>query len=177
MRGWHPPPPFGTQYSGGGLDGTQYAKGRYAVRRNSVISYAEWANHTENTAAIHAYVDVLSKLAFEPGPLVLGHSDVLGSVRLVPHYVVVRVAAQQNRVQHHDVDRAARRYPEIQLVVKVREVPGIIYKMQFLFGWTWYVEVVEFIPLFVHLSCNIFYRLGAVNYFLLTYLQDILCKS
>ena len=26
---------------GGGLDGTQYAKGRYAVRRNSVISYAD----------------------------------------------------------------------------------------------------------------------------------------
>ena len=35
------PPPFGTQYSGGGLDGTQYAKGWYAVRRNSVISYAD----------------------------------------------------------------------------------------------------------------------------------------
>jgi len=35
-------PPFGTQYSGGGgLDGTQYAKGRYAVRRNFVISYAD----------------------------------------------------------------------------------------------------------------------------------------
>ena len=26
---------------GGGLDGTQYAKGRYAVRRHSVISYAD----------------------------------------------------------------------------------------------------------------------------------------
>jgi len=36
------PPPFGTQYSwGGGLDGTQYAKGWYEVRRNSVISYAD----------------------------------------------------------------------------------------------------------------------------------------
>jgi len=35
------PPPFCTQYSGGGLDGTQYTKGRYAVRRNSVISYAD----------------------------------------------------------------------------------------------------------------------------------------
>jgi len=35
------PPPFGTQYSEGGLDGTQYAKGWYAVRRNSVISYAD----------------------------------------------------------------------------------------------------------------------------------------
>ena len=34
-------PPFGTQYSGGDLDGTQYAMGRYAVRRNSVISYAD----------------------------------------------------------------------------------------------------------------------------------------
>jgi len=33
--------PFGTQYSGGGgLDGTQYAKCPYAVRINSVISYA-----------------------------------------------------------------------------------------------------------------------------------------
>jgi len=35
------PSPFGTQYSGGDLDGTQYAKGRYAIRRNSVISYAD----------------------------------------------------------------------------------------------------------------------------------------
>ena len=26
---------------GGDLDGTQYAKGRYAARRNSVISYAD----------------------------------------------------------------------------------------------------------------------------------------
>ena len=34
-------PPFGTQYSGGDLDGTQYAKGRYTVRRNSVILYAD----------------------------------------------------------------------------------------------------------------------------------------
>ena len=33
-------PPFGTQYSGF-LDGTQYAKGRYAIHRNSVISYAD----------------------------------------------------------------------------------------------------------------------------------------
>ena len=34
--------PLGTQYSGGGgLDGTQYAKGRYAVRKNPVISYAD----------------------------------------------------------------------------------------------------------------------------------------
>ena len=37
--GWHPT--FGTQYSEGALDGTQYAKGWYAVRRNSVISYAD----------------------------------------------------------------------------------------------------------------------------------------
>ena len=36
---WHPP--FSSQYSGGGVDGTQYAKGRYAVCRNSVISYAD----------------------------------------------------------------------------------------------------------------------------------------
>ena len=35
------PPPFGTQYSGFFSDGTQYAKGWYAVRRNSVISYAD----------------------------------------------------------------------------------------------------------------------------------------
>ena len=35
------PPPFGTQYLGGDLDGTQYAKGRYAICRNSVISYAD----------------------------------------------------------------------------------------------------------------------------------------
>jgi len=35
-----PPPPFVTQYSGF-LDGTQYAKGWYAVRKNSVISYAD----------------------------------------------------------------------------------------------------------------------------------------
>jgi len=34
-------PPLGMQYSGGDLDGTQYAKGRYAVRRNFVISYAD----------------------------------------------------------------------------------------------------------------------------------------
>ena len=34
-------PHFGTQYSGGCLDGTQYAKGRYAVRKNPVISYAD----------------------------------------------------------------------------------------------------------------------------------------
>jgi len=39
-------PLFGTQYSGGDLEGTQYAKGRYAkgryaVRRISVISYAD----------------------------------------------------------------------------------------------------------------------------------------
>jgi len=33
-------PSFGTQYSGG-VDGTQCAKGWYAVRRNSVISYAD----------------------------------------------------------------------------------------------------------------------------------------
>ena len=38
--GWLSPPPFGTQYSVF-LDGTQYAKGRYAVHRNSVISYAD----------------------------------------------------------------------------------------------------------------------------------------
>jgi len=38
--GWHPPT-FCTQYSGGGLDGTQYAKGRYAVRKNSDILYAD----------------------------------------------------------------------------------------------------------------------------------------
>ena len=38
--GWHPL--FGKQYScRGSLDRTQYAKGRYAVRRNSVISYAD----------------------------------------------------------------------------------------------------------------------------------------
>jgi len=33
-------PPFGTQYSVIGEGGTQYAKGRYAVRNDSVISYA-----------------------------------------------------------------------------------------------------------------------------------------
>ena len=36
-----PPHPLGTQYSEVGLDGTQYAKGRYAVRKNHVISYAD----------------------------------------------------------------------------------------------------------------------------------------
>jgi len=36
--GWHPL--FGTQYLGG-LDGTQYANGRYAVRKNPVISDAD----------------------------------------------------------------------------------------------------------------------------------------
>jgi len=35
------PPPFWYAVFGGGLDGTQYAKGWYAVRRNSVISYAD----------------------------------------------------------------------------------------------------------------------------------------
>ena len=39
-RGWHPPP-FWYAVFRGDLDGTQYAKGRYAVRRNSVISYAD----------------------------------------------------------------------------------------------------------------------------------------
>jgi len=34
------PPPFCTKYSGV-LDGTQYAKGRYAVRKNPVMSYAD----------------------------------------------------------------------------------------------------------------------------------------
>jgi len=34
-------PPFGTQFSGGVLDGTHYAKGRYAVRRNYVISFGD----------------------------------------------------------------------------------------------------------------------------------------
>ena len=34
-------PLFGTQYSGGILDGTQYAKGRYAVRESLLISYAD----------------------------------------------------------------------------------------------------------------------------------------
>ena len=33
-------PFFGTQYSGG-LNGTQYAKGRYALRKNPVISYTD----------------------------------------------------------------------------------------------------------------------------------------
>ena len=33
--------PFCTQYSEGGVDGTQYAKGPYAVRINFVISYAD----------------------------------------------------------------------------------------------------------------------------------------
>ena len=38
-------PPFGTQYSGGGgLGRTQYAKGQYAVRNNSVKSYAALKN-------------------------------------------------------------------------------------------------------------------------------------
>ena len=35
------PPPLLVRSIQGGLDGTQYAKGRYAVRRNSVISYAD----------------------------------------------------------------------------------------------------------------------------------------
>ena len=35
------PPHFGTQYSGGCEDGTQYSKGRWAVRKNPVISYAD----------------------------------------------------------------------------------------------------------------------------------------
>jgi len=35
------PPPFWYAVFRGNLDGTQYAKGRYAVRRNSVISYAD----------------------------------------------------------------------------------------------------------------------------------------
>ena len=34
-------PPFWYAVFRGVLDGTQYAKGRYAVRRNSVISYAD----------------------------------------------------------------------------------------------------------------------------------------
>ena len=34
-------PPFWYAVFKGDLDGTQYAKGRYAVRRNSVISYAD----------------------------------------------------------------------------------------------------------------------------------------
>ena len=34
-------PPFWYAVFRGDLDGTQYAKGRYAVRRNSVISYAD----------------------------------------------------------------------------------------------------------------------------------------
>jgi len=34
------PPPFWYAVFWGDLDGTQYAKGRYAVRRNSVILYA-----------------------------------------------------------------------------------------------------------------------------------------
>jgi len=34
-------PPFWYAVFRGNLDGTQYAKGRYAVRRNSVISYAD----------------------------------------------------------------------------------------------------------------------------------------
>ena len=37
-------PPFGTQYSGGFLGRTQYAKGQYAVRNNSVKSYAALIN-------------------------------------------------------------------------------------------------------------------------------------
>jgi len=39
LWGWHPP--FWYAVFRGDLDGTQYAKGRYAVRRNSVISYAD----------------------------------------------------------------------------------------------------------------------------------------
>ena len=35
------PPFWYAVFRGGGLDGTQYAKGWYAVRRNSVISYAD----------------------------------------------------------------------------------------------------------------------------------------
>jgi len=38
-RGWHPP--FWYAVFRGCLDGMQYAKGRYAVRKNSVISYAD----------------------------------------------------------------------------------------------------------------------------------------
>jgi len=38
LSGWTPS--FGTQYSGV-LDGTQYAKGRYAVRQNPVMLYAD----------------------------------------------------------------------------------------------------------------------------------------
>jgi len=34
-------PPFWYAVFRGDLDGTQYAKGRYAVRRNFVISYAD----------------------------------------------------------------------------------------------------------------------------------------
>ena len=34
-------PPLLVRSIQGDLDGTQYAKGRYAVRRNSVISYAD----------------------------------------------------------------------------------------------------------------------------------------
>ena len=36
-----PPPPFWYAVFRRVLDGTQYAKGWYAVRRNSVISYAD----------------------------------------------------------------------------------------------------------------------------------------
>jgi len=35
------PPPFWYAVFRGGLGGTQYAKGRYAVRKNPVISYAD----------------------------------------------------------------------------------------------------------------------------------------
>ena len=35
------PPFWYTVFRGGGLDGTQYAKGRYAVRKYPVISYAD----------------------------------------------------------------------------------------------------------------------------------------
>ena len=41
MRVTPPPLLVRSIQGGGGLDGTQYAKGWYAVRRNFVISYAD----------------------------------------------------------------------------------------------------------------------------------------
>jgi len=45
--------PFGTQYLGTGLDGTQYAKGWYAVRRNSVIYRTQTSIFTLKNSNFH----------------------------------------------------------------------------------------------------------------------------
>jgi len=64
-------PPFWYAVFRGDLDGTQYAKGRYAVRRNSVTSYADinfyfkkvqLSSKTDNTRDIQSQI-TLKKMA------------------------------------------------------------------------------------------------------------------